>query len=697
MRPELEKFKYIEEYLTGNLPQDEVANFEDEITTSPELAKEVEFQRQLIKRSERLAFKEQLNAFHEAHFEKSGKKWWQKNIWLNSLLVLLVVGGVFYGISRSTEESVKTSSKEESKSQMGVIEPKKESEVLNQEKATQILNRINVPEDSNSLNIEQSIIPDNLVFNEDEIEDESSKERDVFLTSVSNFSDSLTPTESKTLSEGPEEISSLDLIKDTDTTSGVSHVKMEDFIPEYDTICYYPSKEMVHEYKRSGTKIKLPKKLVNRDTDFEGLEPVKLLYREYRNQAEIAFSGIPMIYNEKGKKYQFESAGMFEFIPLDESLKMNPKMRDSVEIEFVLTDPNIDMDYYEYREGKWIRKAKVKEEKEGKRKALRLKCNTARICNFEVKGTIKSESLKTEIARRKDLADRKISSASNPYSFAAYFLWKKYRQNRAKKRGLPDPYEKKRDVYGLMEFEVKIPNKSRRKKVQAKVHIDEVAVYKKNPISCYEARELLFKLLDKNCNTCNHKTHIAPPDKVAMLHAPLYNTDSLNNVVKKRNDTISQENKEQIIEAIMKDASQDSLSQINVKSNGTVSLRSVRFGRSNFDGIRLINGVAVKRIFTMFKNINKKSIKGIKKISVVSLNFNSALSYPSGRVLLPKPSMEVIFVMSEEGLFYINNEDVIRMYNKNIPSVVAKKLPESICSSASLMEFINKERDFFYD
>ena len=117
----------------------------------------------------------------------------------------------------------------------------------------------------------------------------------------------------------------------------------------------------------------------------------------------------------------------------------------------------------------------------------------------------------------------------------------------------------------------------------------------------------------------------------------------------------------------------------------------------NLDGIRLINDEAFKPISTVFKNINKRSIKEIKKISVVSLNFNSALSYPSGRVILPKPSMEVIFVFSTEGLFYINNEDVVRMYDKNIPSVVAKRLPESICSSDSLMEFINKERNLFYD
>ena len=68
MRTELEKLKYIEDYLTGSLPADEVVNFEKEISENADLAKEVEFQKQIIKRSERMAFKEQLNT-QRKHYE----------------------------------------------------------------------------------------------------------------------------------------------------------------------------------------------------------------------------------------------------------------------------------------------------------------------------------------------------------------------------------------------------------------------------------------------------------------------------------------------------------------------------------------------------------------------------------------------------------------------------------------------------
>ena len=78
MRSELEKLKYIEDYITGNLPADEMQNFAKEIANNAELATEVEFQKQIIKRSERMAFKEQLNTLHQSHFPQSAKKWWQR-------------------------------------------------------------------------------------------------------------------------------------------------------------------------------------------------------------------------------------------------------------------------------------------------------------------------------------------------------------------------------------------------------------------------------------------------------------------------------------------------------------------------------------------------------------------------------------------------------------------------------------------
>ncbi len=62
----------------------------------------------------------------------------------------------------------------------------------------------------------------------------------------------------------------------------------------------------------SGTKVTFP---ANAFVDANGNQVsgnVKILYREFRDQADFFLSGIPMQYDSLGKTYQFESAGMME-------------------------------------------------------------------------------------------------------------------------------------------------------------------------------------------------------------------------------------------------------------------------------------------------------------------------------------------------------------------------------------------------
>lgn len=53
---------------------------------------------------------------------------------------------------------------------------------------------------------------------------------------------------------------------------------------------------------------------------------VEIRYREYRNPAEMAFSGIPMVYSEENKEYRFNSAGMIDVRAYqnDEELSIKP-------------------------------------------------------------------------------------------------------------------------------------------------------------------------------------------------------------------------------------------------------------------------------------------------------------------------------------------------------------------------------------
>lgn len=89
---------------------------------------------------------------------------------------------------------------------------------------------------------------------------------------------------------------------------------------------------------------------------YENGEPVEgvyeLYYREFKNQAEIALSGIPMLYNENGNHEVFSSVGMYEI-----RAKKNGKDLRLVKpaiIHFQCTDVLPDVSFFEMNDdGNW--------------------------------------------------------------------------------------------------------------------------------------------------------------------------------------------------------------------------------------------------------------------------------------------------------------------------------------------------------
>jgi hypothetical protein len=64
---------------------------------------------------------------------------------------------------------------------------------------------------------------------------------------------------------------------------------------------------------------------------------VEIRYREYRNAAEMAFSGIPMMYEENGNEYRFNSAGMIEVRAYQNELPLNVKPGADFTIDYNVT------------------------------------------------------------------------------------------------------------------------------------------------------------------------------------------------------------------------------------------------------------------------------------------------------------------------------------------------------------------------
>lgn len=82
---------------------------------------------------------------------------------------------------------------------------------------------------------------------------------------------------------------------------------------------------------------------------------VEIKYREFHDQADIFFSGIPMNYDSAGTNYFFESAGMIEIQAYQDGEKL--EVADSKEIDVVMTtnnpDPKFNLYYLNEKDEKW--------------------------------------------------------------------------------------------------------------------------------------------------------------------------------------------------------------------------------------------------------------------------------------------------------------------------------------------------------
>lgn len=239
-----------------------------------------------------------------------------------------------------------------------------------------------------------------------------------------------------------------------------------------------------------------------------------------------------------------------------------------------------------------------------------------------------------------------------------------------------------------------------------RVHIEEASVYLEEPLRCYEVRQLLYSILDKNCNTCRHETHIADSSDLADLNKPLFNLDSLNLKVEERNDFANEQEQQVAIEALFDEDAQMKEYQVTkagkkifddvskkIANEAFVKLREVGFVTGNCDALHGMTRLTRPTIIaTRFLNANNDLIEDVKRVSVVPLNFNSASSFPLGSVEVYSTSMRVLLVFSEDGLYYLDNAGLNELSNKKIRLKQLVKLPDNVNSPAGLLAFLNAER-----
>lgn len=137
MRPELEEIKYIEDYLLGNLTNEQKKEFEERVKNDPEFASSVNLQRIVTKRVTRLGIKHSVAIAHRKHTQRNTflyKRRPNKNFFRSFFtLILILIVGYLVVTSNSEKENVPATDSIEAKSKdTAVTDVKKDtSELLN--------------------------------------------------------------------------------------------------------------------------------------------------------------------------------------------------------------------------------------------------------------------------------------------------------------------------------------------------------------------------------------------------------------------------------------------------------------------------------------------------------------------------------------------------------------------------------------
>lgn len=104
----------------------------------------------------------------------------------------------------------------------------------------------------------------------------------------------------------------------------------------------------------SGTQIHIPSNAVVYENGKPVIGSYIISYTEYRNPAEMVFSGIPMVFHDKTGEYQFNSAGMYEIRGMKDGRPL--ELQQEIIIDFNCTKNEAGVNFYQLddKTGEWI-------------------------------------------------------------------------------------------------------------------------------------------------------------------------------------------------------------------------------------------------------------------------------------------------------------------------------------------------------
>ena len=115
--------------------------------------------------------------------------------------------------------------------------------------------------------------------------------------------------------------------------------------------------EFVHP---TGSIIKIPPMAFEDENGNELRGEIEIRYREFHDQLDILFSGIPMSYDSAGITYNFESAGMLEIQGFQNEQPINIQSDKAIEISLESNNPSptFNVYYLDQKSGQWSNEGK---------------------------------------------------------------------------------------------------------------------------------------------------------------------------------------------------------------------------------------------------------------------------------------------------------------------------------------------------
>jgi len=118
-----------------------------------------------------------------------------------------------------------------------------------------------------------------------------------------------------------------------------------------------------------GTRIHVPKHAFRCGGDNLNGKPVDLMFREYTNAAEMAFSGIKMTYKENNQEQYFNSAGMFEIQGTCNGKSLELCKDKSIRVDYAIANQVKDMAFYMLNKtnNEWLKAQEIQPKKLAKK------------------------------------------------------------------------------------------------------------------------------------------------------------------------------------------------------------------------------------------------------------------------------------------------------------------------------------------